>query len=124
TSGSAGFDLVAVDSYIIKPHETVMIDVGWRISLPKYSEAQIRSRSSLSLAGIVVAGGIGTIDPDYQGDIGVPLHNLSLHAYHVKKGDKVAQMVIQYLPRAIMHVVEDFHEQSERGTGGFGSTGR
>lgn len=125
TMGSAGMDLYAnIDEPItIKPLERVLIPTGLYISIPYGYEAQIRARSGLALKhGISLANGIGTVDSDYRGEIGVILINLSKEEYIVNRGDRIAQMVIIKYERAEFIEVPDL-DTTDRGTGGFGHTG-
>jgi len=126
TSGSAGMDLRAnlKKSVKLKPLERALIPTGLFIELPKKCEAQIRPRSGLALKkGITVLNTPGTIDSDYRGEVGVILVNLSNEDFIVKNGERIAQMVIAKHKRAKWIDVE-LLEESERGKGGFGSTGK
>lgn len=125
TSGSAGMDLIAnIDEPIkLKPLEREVVPTGLYISLPEGYEAQIRARSGLSYKhGITTANGIGTIDSDYRGEIGVILVNLSNEEYIVNAGDRIAQMVIAKYEKAEFIEVEELSETT-RSDGGFGHTG-
>ncbi|MCF6464685.1 dUTP diphosphatase [Clostridium sp. Cult2] len=125
TVGSAGMDLHAnIDEPIlIKPLERVLVSTGLFISIPKGYEAQIRARSGLALKhGISLANGIGTIDSDYRGEIGVILINLSNDDYIIKRGDRIAQMVFVKYERAELMEVSTL-DSTDRGEGGFGHTG-
>ena len=126
TLGSAGADLRAfIDKSItLKPFERRLIPTGIKIELPIGYEAQIRPRSGLAYKnGISVLNSPGTIDSDYRGDVGVILINLSKENFVISNGDRIAQMVIA------KHEYPVFVEStelniSERGDGGFGSTGK
>tara|TARA_B100000029_G_scaffold109779_1_gene101331 strand:+ start:1942 stop:2373 length:432 start_codon:yes stop_codon:yes gene_type:complete len=125
TEYSAGMDIKAyVDSEIkLKPLERTLISTGLYISLPKGYEAQIRPRSGLALKkGITVLNSPGTIDSDYRGEIRILLINLSNEIFTIKNGDRIAQLVISKHSNVsweeVVHL--DF---SNRGDGGFGSTG-
>lgn len=125
TRGSAGMDLIAnIDAPIVlKPLERQVVPTGLYISLPEGYEAQIRARSGLSYKhGITTANGIGTIDSDYRGEIGVILVNLSNEEYTVNAGDRIAQMVIARYEKAEFVEVEELSETT-RNDGGFGHTG-
>lgn len=126
TEDSAGLDLHAFIDYtiILKPLERKLIQTGLFMQLPKGYEAMVRPRSGLALKhGISVLNTPGTIDADYRGEIGVILVNLSNENYKISPGDRIAQMVInQYT-----HVNIDFTDSltdTERGTGGFGHSGK
>lgn len=125
TEGSAGMDLTAnVDGVLtIPPNGRALIKTGISIELPKGYEAQIRPRSGLALKhGITVLNAPGTIDSDYRGEIGVILHNVAREDFVIKKGDRIAQMVIARYERVEWDQVDQL-EISDRGQGGFGSTG-
>ncbi|GFN36462.1 dUTP diphosphatase [Tepidimicrobium xylanilyticum] len=125
TKGSAGMDLYANldESITIKPMERVLVPTGLYISIPNGYEAQIRARSGLALKhGITLANGIGTIDSDYRGEIGVILLNLSKEDYTINRGDRIAQLVIVKYERVEFEEVLSL-DSTERGEGGFGHTG-
>ena len=126
TKGSAGADLRAFlkDAIVIKPLERKLIPTGLKIELPLGYEAQIRSRSGLALKnGIAVLNSPGTIDSDYRGDIGVILINLSKNEFTVNNGDRIAQIIIVKHEFPIFNKTDKL-KTSERGEGGFGSTGK
>lgn len=121
--GDAGMDLFSIEEVIIKPMERKLIHTGIKIGLPKNTEAQVRPRSGLALKhGITVLNTPGTIDEGYRGEIGVILINLSNEDFKVEVGMKIAQMVIK---EVLVLDVEEISEltETERGEGGFGSTG-
>ena len=125
TAQSAGMDLRAnIDAPIlIKPLDRKLIPTGLHIALPEGYEAQIRPRSGLAIKkGITIINTPGTIDPDYTGDVGVILVNISNEDFVVQPGDRIAQMVINKFEQAEFEVVEELDE-TERGEGGFGHTG-
>tara|TARA_B100001758_G_scaffold110063_1_gene94300 strand:- start:141 stop:584 length:444 start_codon:yes stop_codon:yes gene_type:complete len=126
TIGSAGADLRAfiTKAIILKPLERRLIPTGIKIELPIGYEAQIRPRSGLAYKnGITVLNSPGTIDSDYRGDVGVLLINLSNENFTVNNGDRIAQMVIA---KHEFPIFNDSYKlkNSERGEGGFGSTGK
>ena len=126
TQGSAGADLRAFinDTIIIKPFERKLIPTGLKMELPIGYEAQIRSRSGLALKnGISVLNSPGTIDSDYRGDIGVILINHSNVEFTVNNGDRIAQIIIAKHEFPTFISTEKL-KNSERGEGGFGSTGK
>jgi len=126
TSDSAGMDLRAnLDVPItLAPLERRLIPTGLHIALPKGYEAQVRPRSGLALKhGIGVLNSPGTIDADYRGEIGVVLVNLSNEPFVINDGDRIAQMVIAQHAVAEWTLVETLDETA-RGDGGFGHTGR
>lgn len=125
TIASAGMDLRAslTDSRILKPLERTIVGTGLFIELPIGYEAQVRPRSGLAAKkGITVLNAPGTIDADYRGEIGVILVNLSKEDFVIQNGERIAQLVIAKHERAEWVVTEELSE-TERGEGGFGSTG-
>jgi dUTP pyrophosphatase len=125
TKDSAGLDLKAVcnDTITLKPLERQVIKTGLHIALPEGYEAQIRPRSGLAAKhGITVLNSPGTIDADYRGEIGVILVNLSQNDFEITHGMRIAQMVIAKFEQAEFIEVERL-DKTERGEGGFGSTG-
>lgn len=125
TVQSAGMDLRAdlTQPVQIRPGKTILISTGLKIKLPPGKEAQIRSRSGMSLKrGLIVLNAPGTIDPDYRGEIKVILHNVGANTQVIEHGDRIAQMVISSFDQPKLIEVESLDE-TERGQGGFGSTG-
>ena len=125
TIASAGMDLKAnIDKQItLKPLERTVVKTGLFIALPIGTEAQVRPRSGLAAKkGITVLNAPGTIDADYRGEIGVILVNLSNQDFTINNGDRIAQLVIAKHERADWEEVSVLNE-TERGSGGFGSTG-
>ena len=123
TAGAAGMDLVAKRAYEIPPGKSLVVGTGIAIELPPGYEAQVRSRSGLSLKGLVVANSPGTVDYDYRGEVGVILQNNREDTYFVERGDRVAQLVLARLVRADLVEVDQL-ANTERGAGGLGSTGK
>lgn len=126
TTGSAGMDLRAAieEDLILKPLERTLVSTGLFIELPQGVEAQIRPRSGISIKhGITLINCVGTIDSDYRGEIKVPVVNLSNETYTLKRGERIAQMVIAKYETAELEQVQMLTE-TDRGTGGFGSTGK
>ena len=126
TEMSAGMDLRAnlTEPVILKPLERKLIPTGLFIELPKGYEAQIRPRSGLALKkGITVLNTPGTIDADYRGEICVILINLSREDFTIENGERICQMVIAAHETINWELVEDL-EETERGAGGFGHTGK
>tara|TARA_R110002051_G_scaffold296516_1_gene362628 strand:- start:450 stop:884 length:435 start_codon:yes stop_codon:yes gene_type:complete len=125
TLASAGMDLRAsiTDAIILKPLERAIVPTGLFIELPVGYEAQVRPRSGLAAKkGVTVLNAPGTVDADYRGEIGVILVNLSNEPFSIENGERIAQLVIAKHERAEWTVVEELTE-TERGAGGFGSTG-
>ena len=125
TTGAAGMDLRAniASAITLKPLERAIIKTGLFIALPVGFEAQVRPRSGLAAKkGITVLNAPGTIDADYRGEIGVILVNLSNQDFIVNDGERIAQLVIAKHERVNWQEVTVLNE-TERGSGGFGSTG-
>lgn len=126
TEHSAGVDLMAdiKEEVVLAPMQRQLIGTGIRIELPEGCEAQIRPRSGLALKhGLSILNSPGTIDADYRGEIKVLLINLSNEAYTVKPGERIAQMVISKYEHVEFVLVEKLNE-TERGEGGYGHTGK
>ncbi len=125
TLSSAGMDLRAnlSEPVVLEPMGRALIPTGLFIELPVGYEAQVRPRSGLALKkGITCLNSPGTIDADYRGEIGVILANLSKETFVVENGERIAQMVVAKHERAEWLEVSELSE-TERGAGGFGSTG-
>lgn len=124
TEEAAGFDLHSIEEKTIKAGERDVIKTGLAVALPKGYELQVRPRSGLALKnGITVLNTPGTVDSDYRGELMVILLNTSNEDFAVKKGDRIAQAVIKEILQADFAVVDEL-DSTERGTGGFGSTGK
>lgn len=124
TNNSAGYDVVASEDITLKPWQSSMVSTNLFIEIEEGYEGQLRSRSSLSTKHrLILLNGIGTIDSDYRGEVKVPLLNLGNEEYQINKGDRIAQLVFNKLVDVEQLDVERL-EESERGKGGFGSTGR
>ena len=126
TKLSAGMDIRANINEIVtlKPLERKLIPTGLYIELPEGYEAQMRQRSGLALnEGLVLLNSPGTIDADYRGEIGIIVVNLSNTMVTIKDGDRICQMVINKVEQAQLIEV-DALDETERGTGGFGHTGK
>ncbi|MCD4769983.1 MAG: dUTP diphosphatase [Bacteroidales bacterium] len=123
---SAGMDIRAniEENIVLKPLERRLIETGLYIELPKGYEAQIRPRSGLAIkGGIGILNSPGTIDADYRGEIGIIMINLSTEKFVIKDGERIAQMIIAKHEKAEWNDVEIL-EETERGKGGFGHTGK
>ncbi len=126
TIGSSGMDLRAFmeESIEMEPMQRVMVPTGLFIELPANTEAQVRPRSGLAFKqGITCLNSPGTVDADYRGEIKVILINLSGEVQAIQPGDRIAQMVIQQVEKIEWILVEEINS-TNRGTGGFGSTGK
>lgn len=128
TAGSAGMDLRAAVAdetpMILAPGARALVPTGLKIALEPGFEAQVRPRSGLALKhGVTCLNSPGTIDSDYRGEVGVILANLGQEPFVIRRGERIAQMVIARHEQAAMLEVEALDETA-RGAGGFGSTGR
>ncbi|GIV05244.1 MAG: deoxyuridine 5'-triphosphate nucleotidohydrolase [Fimbriimonadales bacterium] len=126
TDGSAGVDLYAAvkEPLTLQPGERALVPTGIRIALPPGYEAQVRPRSGLALRhGIGMVNAPGTIDSDYRGEVQVILINLGQEPFTLRRGDRIAQMVIAPVMRVEWERVATLPD-SERGEGGFGHTGQ
>ncbi len=128
TTGSAGMDLRAAlpafESVVLKPGERKLIPTGLKIALEPGYEAQVRPRSGLALKhGVTCLNSPGTIDSDYRGEVGVILINHGQIPFEIQRGERIAQLVIASYAQAVMAEVEALDETA-RGAGGFGSTGK
>jgi dUTP pyrophosphatase len=126
TDGAAGMDVrAAVDGEIaVHPRQTVLVPTGFAIAVPPGFEAQIRPRSGLAIKHqIGIMNSPGTIDADYRGEVRIILTNFGETDFVIKRGDRIAQMVIAPFIRAEWDVRESLDE-TDRGSGGFGHTGR
>ena len=126
TVDSAGMDLRAHldQAIVLEPGERTLIQSGLHLEIPSGYEGQVRPRSGLALKqGLTLVNAPGTIDADYRGDVGVILINLSKEDQRIEPGDRIAQLIFTPVTRAVLVEVDEL-ENSVRGTGGFGSTGR
>jgi len=126
SSGSAGMDLRAAiaEPVTLQPGEIGRVSTGLRVAIPEGYEAQIRPRSGLALKhGLTIPNAPGTIDADYRGVLQVILANLGREPFTIRRGDRIAQMVIAAVSRAELRPVPQL-DDTERGEGGFGSSGR
>lgn len=125
SAGASGFDLVAAvrEDVVLRPGERALVPTGIRIALPEGLEAQVRPRSGLALKqGITMLNSPGTIDADYRGEIRVIAINLGSEPFTIERGARIAQLVVQAVPRVRWQQVQTLSE-TERGSGGFGHTG-
>lgn len=123
TSGAAGLDLRSAIDAVIAPGQRLLVPTGIAIALPPDHEAQVRPRSGLAVKnGITVLNAPGTIDADYRGEIKVPLINHGNEPFVIKRGDRIAQMVVAPVVQVKLTEVASLDE-TVRGAGGFGSSG-
>ena len=124
SDGAAGMDVVAAETLTIRPGTRHAVATGFAMAIPPGYEVQVRPRSGLALKhGITCLNTPGTIDSDYRGEVKVILANLSDTPFAIGRGERIAQMVIAPYAQAVMAEVEALDETA-RGAGGFGSTGR
>jgi dUTP pyrophosphatase len=124
TAHAAGLDIVAAEELTIAPGARHAVATGFAIAIPEGYEVQVRPRSGLALKhGITCLNTPGTIDADYRGEVKVILANLGSEPFAVRRGDRIAQLVPAAVQRAAFAEVDTLDE-TERGVGGFGSTGR
>jgi dUTP pyrophosphatase len=123
SEGAAGLDLRAAHDAVLQPGERALIATGVAVALPEGHEAQVRPRSGLAVRyGITVLNAPGTIDSDYRGEIKVPMINHGPDAFQIRRGDRIAQMVVTPVCRAEIEEAVTLDETA-RGAGGFGSSG-
>lgn len=125
TIGAAGMDVEAGirDSLAIQPGERVLVPTGFSVALPEGYELQVRPRSGLAVRyGVTILNSPGTIDADYRGEVKIALINLGQKTYIIRRGDRIAQLVLAPVSRAILKKVTTL-EKTERDSGGFGHTG-
>lgn len=124
SEGAAGMDVCSAIDVTLAPGGGVMIPTGWSVEVPAGYEIQVRSRSGLAKQGIFVTNSPGTVDSDYRGEICVLLSNLDIaRSFKVKRGDRIAQLVLNEVPRFAVKEVQELSDTT-RGEGGFGSTGK
>lgn len=124
SDGAAGMDLCSNDEFTLYPNERRLVGTGLRVAIPAGYEGQVRPRSGLALRhGISMVNTPGTIDSDYRGEIGVILINHGADVLTFEAGERIAQLVICPVARAALVVVDSL-EETARGEGGFGSTGK
>lgn len=123
TSGSAGFDIASAEQGVLEPGDRRLFATGFAVAIPEGYEIQIRPRSGLALRhGVTLPNTPATIDSDYRGELKVALVNLGQQAFEVTRGMRIAQIVVGRIEPAEFRTVENL-PRTERGTGGFGSTG-
>ena len=117
---AAGYDLYVYESGLLMPNETRLFDTGISIRVPEGTYGRIAPRSSVSKRSILVNAGV--IDRDYTGPVKVMLHNLSNDNFVIEKGNRIAQLIIEKISTPEVELVDEL-DHTERGDGGFGSTG-
>ena len=123
TSGSAGMDVRAAEEMVLPPGQRGLVGTGLAFAIPEGYEIQVRPRSGLALKkGIAIPNSPGTIDSDYRGELKVILINHGEENFTIERGDRIAQIVVAPVQRGVLVEVADLDE-TQRGAGGFGSTG-
>ncbi len=123
TLGAAGMDVVSAEELTLAPGARHAVASGFAMAIPPGFEVQVRPRSGLALKhGITCLNTPGTIDSDYRGEVKVILANLGSEAFEIKRGDRIAQLVVAPVQRGAFSEVDSLDETA-RGSGGFGSTG-
>lgn len=124
TEGAAGMDVVAAEELTLAPGARAAVATGFAIAIPVGYEVQVRPRSGLALKhGVTCLNTPGTIDSDYRGEVKVILANLGSEPFAIARGDRIAQLVPAAVQRATLSEVQEL-DDTARGAGGFGSTGR
>ena len=124
SQGAAGLDVVAAEELVLEPGQRYAVATGFAIAIPEGYEVQVRPRSGLAIKhGITCLNTPGTIDHDYRGEVKVILANLGAEPFPIRRGERIAQLVPAPVLKACFREVETL-EETERGAGGFGSTGR
>lgn len=125
TPGSSGLDVCAAveDDVIIAPGGRTLVSTGFAVAIPEGYEIQVRPRSGLAMKhGLTLPNTPGTVDADYRGEVKIAMINLGEKPVTIRRGDRVAQLVLTPVLRAVFEVVADL-DSTERGSGGFGHTG-
>lgn len=124
SAGAVGLDIVAAEACVLEPGARHAVATGFAIAIPDGYEVQVRPRSGLAFRyGVTCLNTPGTIDSDYRGEIKVILINLGTESFEIARGDRIAQLVPAPVQRATMDEVDEL-DDTVRGRGGFGSTGR
>lgn len=122
TAGAAGCDVCSQEDAILRNGEVKVLSTGLFLEVPEGYECQIRPRSGLAARGITILNAPGTLDSDYRGELKVILHSIANQPVKITTGDRIAQLVFAPVTRVDFEVVEELGK-TERGEGGFGSTG-
>lgn len=124
TEGAAGMDVCSIKNVVLRPGDNAIVPTGLSFEIPVDYEIQVRPRSGLALKhGITVLNSPGTIDSDYRGELGIILMNLGKNDFHIEIGDRIAQIVLCPVVKMEFEIVNDLSD-TDRGSGGFGSTGK
>ncbi len=123
SAGAAGFDIASAEDGVIDPQERRLFGTGFAVAIPEGYEIQIRPRSGLAFRnGVTLPNTPATIDSDYRGELKVALINLGHEPFHITRGMRIAQLLVARVEPADFHEVDQL-PATERGVGGFGSTG-
>ena len=123
TAGAAGMDVLSAEALLMRPGQRAAVSTGFAVAIPDGYEIQVRPRSGLALKhGVTVPNTPGTIDSDYRGELKIILVNHGEEHFQIARGDRIAQLVLAPVTRARWDEVEELDE-TQRGEGGFGSTG-
>lgn len=121
---AAGMDLFSCFEVTLEPREVSLVGTGWAVELPIGAAAQIRPRSGMSVKNkLLFPNSVGTLDSDYRGELMVPLFNLSDELKTIEAGSRIAQLIVDFPPRIVISIVDEL-SVTERGSGGFGHTGK
>jgi dUTP pyrophosphatase len=126
TAGSAGMDIRAAvkDEVILKSGKTILVPTNFSVEIPEGFEIQVRPRSGMAIIhSIGILNSPGTIDSDYRGEIKIILFNFGAEDFIIKRGDRIAQLIISKVYRAVLNEIDELNT-TERGSGGFGHTGK
>lgn len=122
-AGDAGFDLFAISAHVLEPGQRALVDTGLHLEIPAGTVGLVKDRSSVALAGVHTLAGV--IDSAYRGEIKILLANLGGRPYRIREGQKIAQLLVAPVHTETIELVDSLDDlsASERGAGGFGSTG-
>lgn len=124
TEHSAGLDLYTVEPFVIQPQTILLASTGISVAIPENYVGKLYIRSSVALKkGLTLANSVGVIDADYRGEIQIPLYNMGCLPVTINAGERIAQLLIEPIIYPLLHFVDELPE-TDRGTGGFGSTGQ
>lgn len=124
SEGAAAYDLFAVENVYIAPESVAKVSVGLSFEIPEGWKGEIYSRSGMAKEGVVVANCPGKIDSDYRGEVFVLLHNINQHVVGILAGDRIAQFEVNPVNTINFEEIDGELSETERGSGGFGSTGK
>lgn len=123
TPTSVGGDVTSICRYSIGPGEHKLVQTGIQLQPPQGVSLELRIRSSVAIQSVILSTGVGTIDPDYRGEIKIPLLNLGQRTFEIYKGDRLAQLMLAGGAQGVFKIADTL-DSTDRGSGGFGSTGK